>query len=542
MPEQTDIENVSIDSLSELKEEVKKLIGNPISVWAVAATIESLGIREIDAQYEFGYESIFDIAQDIYGSLKDEFKDQETSETPPIGEELSLFSGWEQFKLFLKYYSRGLLFSLPMMSQIAAVLIFRYSLWAWLEFNEAQATVVAFGTITAFIITGGFVQVLGRSVSSYMSSDNYFLAFEATKKIIQKGVWAVAGALILFYVINIIIPFYPNRMLVLGLIYMVLISLLILASAILYALKRRISILVIIVAGTFLVIFNMDVLNLGIYISQWTAMMATTALLAGYAVFYFKFQIRNKQRNLVTQTLPDPEVRYYINFRYFLYGLSYFLFLFLDRILAWSAGEVPPPYIIWFNTPYELGMDWALITLVLSIAVLEYSVHAFSKALIPLQEKAGFNQLKQFNKYFKRLYLKQLVLLVVVGMISIVVTYYAVNSLIVFEDKIPEIRDFFNNFMTTKVFWIASISYLFLNVGLLHALLFFTLSRPAFAMYSLLAGLVVNFGVGYLCSRMIAIEYATIGLLAGSVVFAVVSGVLVRKFFKRLDYYYYSAF
>ncbi|MDZ7680244.1 MAG: hypothetical protein U5J63_00700 [Fodinibius sp.] len=70
-----------------------------------------------------------------------------------------------------------------MISQIAAVIIFRYSLWAWLEFNEAQATVVAFGTITAFVLTGGFIQVLGRSVSSYSKSrDNFELAFKARRR------------------------------------------------------------------------------------------------------------------------------------------------------------------------------------------------------------------------------------------------------------------------------------------------------------------------------------------------------------------------
>lgn len=127
-------------------------------------------------------------------------------------------------------------------------------------------------------------------------------------------------------------------------------------------------------------------------------------------------------------------------------------------------------------------------------------------------------------------------------MISVAITYYSVNSLIVFQNEVPEIRDFFANPMTTRVFWIASIAYLFLNIGLLHSLFFFTLSKPIFAMYSILSGLVVNFVVGYLCSRVIALEYATVGLLAGSIVFAVISGIMARQFFNKLDYYYYSAF
>lgn len=542
MSNQVDIDNVTIDSVSELRLEVKELIGNPISVWAVAAIIESLGVREVDAHNEFGYDSIFDLARDIYTDLKKEYSEQHAAESNIEDNDFNLFGAWNTVKQFLKYYCQGLLFSLPMISQIAAIIIFRYSLWAWLEFNEAQATVIAFGTIVAFIITGGFVQVLGRDISSYMSNNNYYLAFEATKKTVKKGVLVIIGTVVFFYLLNIIFPFYPPRMLALGLMYMVLISFLLLASAILYALKRRVSILVIILAGTSMVIFNMDVLGLGIYISQWLAILTTTALLAGYGIFYFKFQIRSQRQDLLEQSLPNPEVRYYTNYRYFIYGLSYFLFLFLDRILAWSAGELPPPYIIWFNTPYELGMDWALITLVLSIAVLEYSVHAFSEALLPLQEKTSFSQLEKINTYFNRLYSRHLLLLTGVGVISIFLTYYSVKSLIVFQDSVPEVRDFFMNIMTEKVFWIASISYLFLNIGLFHSLFFFTLSKPAYAMYSILSGLMVNLFIGYMCSRILGLEYATLGLLAGAVVFAVVSGVIAQRFFKRLDYFYYSAF
>ena len=542
MSDLPDIEDKTIDSVDELKTKVKDLVGNPLSAWAVAATIESLGVREIDVQNDYGYDSIFQLAQQIYKELKEEAREDQQDKISDLDEKVESSGWWEWLKFFGYHYGRGLLFSLPMISQIAAVIIFRYSLWAWLEFNEAQATVVAFGTITAFVLTGGFIQVLGRSVSSYKSSDNFELAFKASKEIIKAGVVTVGIAAVLFYVINLVIPFYPTSMMLLALVYMILISLLLLASGILYALERQISILVIIVLGTFVVLFNVEVLNLGIYLSQWLAMALTTLALAGYGYLYFRLKIRSAGQQTVEQTLPRQEVRFYINYRYFVYGLSYFLFLFLDRILAWSAGPPPPPYIVWFNTPYELGMDWALLTLVLSVAVLEYSVQLFSRKLVPLQEKAKFSQLNSFINHYKKFYFKQLVLLIGISIFSIVITYFAVNSLRVFEGDVPEIRDFFANPMTTEVFWLASISYVFLNIGLLHSLFFFTLNKAKFSMYSILAGVAVNFFVGYLCSRMISLEYATIGLMAGSICFAAVSGYYAKKFFKRLDYYYYSAF
>lgn len=537
-----DIKQAAFKPRADLKASVEELLDNPVSVWAVAATIESLGIREIDAQREYGYDSILSLADQIYDDIKKGIHHKASLNGSASHDEFHKSGYWSEIKRFIVYYSQGLMFSLPLLSQIAALFIFRYSLWAWLDFNEAQATLVAFGTMAAFIVTGGFVQILGHSISSYVSSGNYFLALESSKKLIKSGLRGVLGFCLSVVFLNMIIPFYPPYMVFLGLSYTILISLLLLASGVLYALKRRFAILVIIVIGTLLVIINMEVFQFGIYISQWTAMFVTALLLGGYALLYLKWQIRKNQQKEAMQALPLPEVQHFINYRYFIYGLSYFLFIFMDRLLAWSTGELPPPFILWFNTPYEIGMDWALITLILSFAMLEYSVNVFSRELKPLQKKIGFLQLDRFNGYFKQLYFKQIMLLTVTGLLSIVVTYYSVRSLIIFQDTVPEVRDFFTNFMTTKVFWIASISYLFLNIGLLHCLFFFSLNKPVFAMNAILAGLAVNFAIGFICSRVFALEYATLGLLAGSIVFAVVSGLTAMNLFKRLDYYYYSAF
>ncbi|MDX1637856.1 MAG: hypothetical protein R3281_07805 [Balneolaceae bacterium] len=531
-------------SISELREEVREQIGNPVSSRAVAATLESFGLRDVDVREQFESDSVFELAERLYDDIKEELKRENGNRNQEHlpGKRLRKPALKESAKLFGKHYSLGLLFSLPMISQIAAVILFRYSLWAWLEFNEAQATMVAFGTIAAFIITGGFVQTLGRHVSKYKGEENLQLAFKASRQIMTKGVITVLLVTFGLYLLNIVIPFYPMGMMLIGLAYLLLISLLLLASGVLYAMEHRMMILAAILVGTGVVIAGMDLLHIGIYLSQWIGMSVSIVILLGYAVLYYRLQIRFSGQEQQEQSLPDPEIRYYNSYRYFTYGFCYFLFLFLDRILAWSAGPPPPPYIIWFNTPYELGMDWALISLVLTIAVLEYSIHSFSKQMLPVQKRAPFLQIDLFNDYFKSFYLKQVVLLLVVGVCSIGITYYSINSLRVFIEDVPEIRDFFANPMTPRVFWIASISYLFLVYGLLNSLFFFTLNRSSFVMYPMILATVVNFFVGYVCSRAISLEYAAMGLLAGSLTFAVVTGWLARTFFKRLDYYYYSAF
>lgn len=132
MSEQTDTVQSQEELLDNLSSEVQSLMGNPVSVWAVAATIESLGIREKDVRNEYGYESIFQLSEQIYSNLKEEISREQAAEIVSLEEKLRTPGFWEQLKQFIRYYSQGLLFSLSMISQIAALIIFRYSLWAWL--------------------------------------------------------------------------------------------------------------------------------------------------------------------------------------------------------------------------------------------------------------------------------------------------------------------------------------------------------------------------------------------------------------------------
>src|SRR3954466_3221958 len=87
---------------------------------------------------------------------------------------------------------------------------------------------------------------------------------------------------------------------------------------------------------------------------------------------------------------PRLTVLVYTSARVFLYGALYSTFMFMDRILAWTATrgrEDFPPYPFWMNARYELGMDLALVVIVILAGVIEYSTHRFSVLLIPVQKR-----------------------------------------------------------------------------------------------------------------------------------------------------------
>jgi len=526
--------DVSNQDLTRLSEKVVDLIGKPMDSYAVTATLESMGWRDIDAKEVFGKNDLFELGSEIYhycmvhsnGNGKGDEKKRNSK-------------GENSIASFFRYYARGSLFMLPIVTQILALFIFRFSLWASLDFSEAQATIVAISTIFSFIVTSGFMQAIGRDTIHYLSMEKFVLLKKSFYKQIRVGLLTTYVVAIGFVCLNSIAPFYSGRMILIIISYFILMSQLWLFLSLLYVIKHYGVIVLITTLSIIPVYLVMHYTDWGIYVAHFIGLACAniSAFAYGYTWLHIKTAGRDQHEHL-----PKTSIMTYILSPYFIGGLAYFVFLFLDRLVAWSTVyKDPVPYLIWFRTPYELGMDWALISLLLTVAMLECSIEYFSKLLIPKQESLSLKYVQKFRRFFKRFYKKQLILLVIIGSISIIVTYFGVNSLRRF-DHIQEIHDFFSNRITFFTFYIAAAGYFFLAIGLLNGLLFYTLSQPGFMLKSIVPGIGVNLTIGILASRWFGYEYAVIGLLAGSIVFALLTMKFAKRYFAHLDYYYYASF
>jgi hypothetical protein len=109
-------------------------------------------------------------------------------------------------------------------------------------------------------------------------------------------------------------------------------------------------------------------------------------------------------------------------------------------------------------------------------------------------------------------------------------------------NDIKEVREFFSDPTTFFVFYGASVGYLLIAIGLYNSLFFFTLSRPEFVLRSIIPATSINLVVAIIASRWIHYEYGVLGLVAGGAAFAILSTRYARRFFRRLDYYYYAAY
>ena len=519
---------------SRIADRVRERIGRPVDKWAVTATLEAMGFRDTDAQSQFGADDLFVLSERLYSHLQSEGSPPSASTSPHR-------AGWKRTLQTLTSYARGLLFVAPMALQIAAVLFLGYSLWAWLYFTEAQATVVALGTLLSFIVTGGFVQSIGREGHLYQSQNAPHLAYRACRRLIGVGMLTVGGVTLFFLVTNAIFPYYPFSLMAISAVYFVLLSALWLSLSLLYIINHLSAIVGVTLIGIVPVFGVMTYTEWGIHVAHGVGLTLTVLLTYAYGSYWLRRRARLAPDSQKTDSLPPLSIQIHNLRTYFGYGLCFFTFLSVDRVIAWSVAQPePPPYVIWFRTPYELGIDWALLSLLLTLAVLQHTVQALSAWLFPKDQSLTL-PIGVATRVVKWFHLRQLFLVLAVGGTSILGTYYGVAAL---ERSafLPNDVVLLGSPVTRTVFWGAALGYLFLAVGL-HNLLFpMMLSSPRPALQSFLYALGANVLIGLLLSRSLHYEYAVVGLLAGSLVLAVVSFVQTRRFLDSFAYHYYAAY
>lgn len=523
------------DPLEALQGEIVEKIGWPLDRWAVAATLESKGLRDIDAETKFGYDSIFHLAAELHARIE---------AAPPPEEEKDAdqaLKWYARLWAFVYFYCKGTLFAFPMAGQIAAVLVLRYSLWAWLDFSNLSATLVALGTISSFMASGGLIQALGREGTFYSGQKNWKLLREVCRLIIGTGIGITVAVTVAALLINIATPYLPWNQFGVVALYFLLLTPMWLFLGVLFMLQDNAAIVGVTLLGTGAVHLVMTFSDAGIYVAHWTGLLCTNLLAGFWGFFRIRRKLKTMEAKYTKSQLPRASVLLFVVIPFLTYGFLYFSFLFVDRIVGWSAADGQLPLLIWFRTAYELGMDWALLPLVFTIAVLEYTINEFSRTIIPVQQRIAAETYREHNWHFARFYKRQLKLLFVVAVISVVLAYFGVLQLQRY-DHIKEVRDFFASPTTYFVFWSAALGYSLLSVGLLNSLFFFSLAKPAVVIRCIAPALLINIGVGYLGSRLISYEYSVLGLVIGAAYFAYASLKQARRLFAELDFFYYSAF
>ncbi|WP_240470451.1 hypothetical protein [Flavobacterium suncheonense] len=524
---------------------VRDKIGKPVSSRVVAATIESLGIRDKDTLNDFGVPSIKSLADLIYQKIltapdyisirnkkERELEAGEKSKTLQLSDYLIV-----KLKIFARYYPTGILHLLPVFVQILAIILFGYSLWTFVGFNHMQSTAVVLGVIIGLITTGGFVQVIGRQASFYWNYEDYTMTRKTINFLVKMGAKSISIVLIGIYALNFFFHIFPVKLLLILFIYAFLIGLLLLMIAPLHTIKQRWFISVAIFTATTVAVLLSKYSVVPIYMTHWIGILIAILLSKGFLYFFFRNKIDKRQVDC-NMEVKTP-VMLYQNYHYFFYGLLVYVFIFIDRILAWSAdisGTIP--YIIYFEKNYELGMDVAILVFLLLSGVMEYSLAAFSKFIDIGQKNTPFEHPEHYNQSLFRMYWQHISLMFVTSLFIFIIIYFIITSSWGYQAHFKEVFEE----LSIRVCIIGGLGYFFFAWGILNTLYLFTLGQPAKPLRALVMACIVNVITGFLLSRFISYEYSVGGLFCGSLLFMLLTLRENIHFFRNLDYYYYAAY
>lgn len=533
MTQPVDLESGSSkpDAIRPLARALLSRIDAPKDHWEVAAHLEVSGIRDADVRDEYGCADVFALAQEIMALA--------TEVTPRPGRPPKRPAplAWR----FVKGYVSGLLFAMPMAAQTFFMILFGYSLWAWIEFSMDEATAIALGTVASFIVTGGFTQAISRRGMFYIHQHEDILTRAVSYRMTAAAVVMVVVVGVFLFVANLLFEMLPVPLVMLAELYFFMLSLLWLSISILYMLRRQLMCAAILSFALLVVHVPILLFRVPMVLAHTLGLVTAIALsfFAGWLILTRR--AKRARRDYAGAALPRPSILVYATAAYFWYGLLYFAFLFADRVIAWSSesGRGVLPYFIWFDSRYELGMDWALLCFVLTVGILEFTIEEFSDRIIPGAQAIRADDAAAFNRTFTRFYYGHLTLFALAALGAILMSFWGL-ILLGTAGVFPFIEVFFNA-VTRSVFWWAALGYVFLVLGLFNSVFLFALSRPFFVLRALGAGFALNVVVGFVLSRVVSYELAVVGLTVGSCAFMLLSSLYARRAFNRLDYYYYSA-
>ncbi|WP_231956081.1 hypothetical protein [Aneurinibacillus soli] len=518
--------------LNQLLDDLLKRSIHPQDRYEIAVLLETMGWNDKRVYEAFRLEGVFELAEEIWELLQQ--KIVFTSFSKPQEK-----SKWVLLYEMLRSFLRGLLFALPMAISVFSMLSLKFSLWSYENLSVDLATCIAIATILSFLLVGGFTQAIARRGFFYLQQGYYNMGRRITFYFIRLGYILCALTIVVVCLINIIFNLLPYHLFLIFLLYFVFLTLIWLSVTVMYILRKEFIFSGLILLGIFIVFVLFVLLKIDILFSQLIAIAFVALLGMVLSLYFFKREEKREEKGIVPK-LPRLAVITYLVMPYFIYGFLYFFFLYVDRVMAWSANSEFMPFFIWFRGDYELGLDFALLALMLPLGVSEVVVNKMMQDLEDSQKGYSGFEIERLCRHFLKLYHKWFLVTAVASVVSCLLVFITLllanDSYYAFAGK-----DLLFGHTTYFVFICALIAYLILAMALMNAVILFSLSQPKLVNRAILPAIVVNAVVGFLLSRWFEYSYGVFGLLAGTIVFAILSYRQINHVLRHLDEYLFAA-
>lgn len=522
-------ERLDLDGLAAL---ILDLGGQPIDTWAVAALLESGGVRDLDARERFALPDVFALAAAVRTRLP------ASAPAPRRAEEADVSPLRVRLRRVARLSGRGAFFVVPLGLQLLALLVLGVSQFAAVDFTRRQASIVAIAAALGFMASAGFGQALGYLGPVFEIPGKHALTRRLIWRMLGLGTGGVLATAGLLWGVSALAGSYGPYDTRVALGYFVLISLQALPQAVLYLRHRYDLMLGGTVAGLAVVAELHHATDLPIYVQHWIGLSVTLVVELVSIAVVLRASARTTAGAMRLASFPPSRMLARRALPYALYGLTYFVFLTTDRLVAWAAGSHPLPF--WFSTQYELGLDWALGAIVLALAFLEVSIDGFSRLLLPLSERFGVSEVDQHNAVMRHFWRRQLALvggLMLLGGSAAV----GVEQLLAHLGALGPAGPLATQHATRWAFAGGVTGYALLAVGMTNAVFLLSLARPWPVVKAMTVAAAVSAAVGIGVTTSMPYYTAVLGMVAGAFVFAVLTARTVRRTLHSGAYWSYAA-
>ena len=482
----------------------------PLDEFDLAVRLETEGVTDEVARSVHGFGSTLDMAEVCFPSLA------RAAAAAPLAAPAP--SGW-------RAWLSGTFFALPMLLCALSTMTLGVSLWGG-DLPADLASAVAIATVGSLVVTGGFVQAMSRRAMFYLGAADIPAAAAVARFWGTAGVGAILAVALTGLAANLIFAWMPGALAFHTAAFFVLLGMLWLGCGGLYLVNRASWIAAATVAGIAVV----AALHLGLGWALHSAQLAGVSAAATLAVTGTVTWFRSHRAEPVAGSFLAPAREIYLAAPYFVYGSLYYLFLFADRLIAWTAQTNAAALPLRFRGDYETALDLAMAAFVLQMGWVHASLASFHHTVATVQRELAAGQYERFNASLREFYWWRVARIAAFGFASSGLVFFLVSRF----DLLP-----FANMR--PVLAIALAAFPVVVAGLWNTSLLFTLGQPRPVLASVACGALASLSFGYLLSRTGSYDAAVVGFLLGAFLFAALSCVAVLSAFRKLDAQYYAS-
>jgi hypothetical protein len=481
--------------------------------WEAAALVESLGYTDARVQREFGFPDTRAAGVSIYEASR---------QAAALPEPWSPPSRESRWRLVIRSAASTLIYAVPWLAVFVAQLLKADSM----RMPATIAPALAVALMFSLIASGGFVQAIVRRGEFYVSLRQAAMA----RQVVAGIVWIGLAAALLMGALGVAVGWYfelfPWPSLILGADAFVIMSFLWMVCGA-FGIRQQQWRVALAFASGFCAFAAVRTAGGDALTAQ---LCASAVVLAAAAVQARRvFGEQEGDGSLAGVARPKALVLAYWTAPYFLYGTIYFAFLFADRLSTGTATMALAGQQFGIPAQYTLGMELALLTLLVAASGVEVAASLFARAVtsearFPLGANA-----QGLSGCLRRCHRRAVVLTVTTfGAAAALIAGLAAASL-------P------TGLLTPRV-WVTlavgDVAYACLATGLLNALILFETRRPWTVVSTFAMALAINLAAGYLMSHALGGFQALNGLVAGSLYFAAASTAAVKAAWKDPAYAY----